>query len=102
AFALAAVPLFFAACQGKFAFGNTIAKIDAQRNERQTFLLRFADQFLNFLTMQEQPAPGERLMIERAAGAVLRDMAVHQPDAGAADFGVSISEVRFAVAPRFH
>ncbi len=102
AFALAAVPLFFTACQGQFAFGNTIAKIDAQRNERQAFLLRFANQFLNFLAMQEQPATRERLMIERAAGAVLGNVAIHQPDAGSADFGVSIPEVRFAVAQSFH
>ena len=41
-------------------------------------------------------------MIEWAAGTVLRDMAVHQPDAGAADFGISVPQVGFAVAQRFY
>jgi len=52
--------------------------------------------------MQEQPAARERLMIERATGVVLRDMAIHQPNARAADFGVGVSQVGFALAQSFH
>src|SRR5205085_471643 len=101
-FGLAAVPLFLAACQGQFAFGDAVAKIYAQRNKRQTFLLRLADQFLDFLTMQKEPAARKRFMIERTAGTVLRDVTIHQPDAGTANFGVGISQVSLAFAQRFY
>ena len=41
-------------------------------------------------------------MIEWAARAVLRNVAIHQPHAGAADFGIGLSQVRFALPQRLH
>ncbi len=80
------------------------AKIDAQGNERQTFLLRFADEPLDLAAVQQQPAAGKRLMIEGPSGAVLRDMAIHQPDACPADFGVGVAAdwpcLRAGISPR--
>ncbi len=45
------------------------------------FLLRFADQPLDLLLVQQQPAARKRLVVEGPAGPVLRNMAIHQPHA---------------------
>ena len=70
AFGLAAVPILFASRQGQFALGDALAKIDAQGNERQTFLLRFAVQALDLLLVQQQAAARKRLVVEGPAGQV--------------------------------
>ena len=57
---------------------------------------------LDLLLVQQQAAPGKRLMVKRPAGQVLRDVAVHQPDVAAAHFGVGVAQIGLAVAQRFH
>ena len=57
---------------------------------------------LDLLLMQQQPAARKRLVIEGSAGEVLWDVAIHQPDAGAAHLGIGIAQVGLALAQRLY
>lgn len=61
-------------------------------------MLDFAREFLELAAVEEEFAGPERIVIPRAAGTVLGDVAILQPDFAAADFGVGLAEGAFAFA----
>jgi hypothetical protein len=71
---LAAVPLLFALGEGDFAFGDAVAEVDAQGDERQAFAIRFARQFFDLFLAQEQLARAQGPVIPRASREIFADM----------------------------
>ena len=83
--------LFLAFGQPEFNLGKTtLGKIDAERDECESLLLRLAEEFIDLLTVEEQFPSTERLVIHDVAVAVGTDVAVVEKDLATLHAGVTI------------
>src|ERR1700674_1578506 len=98
AFVLAAVPLFFALCQGDFALCEAIAKVDSQGNDGQAFGLSAAGKLVNFILMEQELTGAERLVIPGATRQVLCNVRVHKPSTIGPKIDVSVANIRLSFA----
>jgi hypothetical protein len=102
ALVLTAVPRLLALCQGDFHLGDTVAKIDPQGNDGQSFGFRAARELVNLAPMKQQFAVSEWLMIPRSSRHVLGDMGVYQVRPARLEIHIRIPNVGFSFAQRFH
>ena len=63
---------------------------DTERNERESLLLRLAEEFIDFLSMEEQFPSTERFVIHEVAMAIGTDMAMVEKDFAALYAGITI------------
>ena len=105
---LAAVPFLFALGKGDFALGDAFAKVNPQRNDRQTLVVHFSFQLVNLFLAEEQFPRSERSVVEWPSREVFADMEIQEPDFAAADYTVGIPQVgpvlteRFDLGPKQH
>src|SRR5215472_14880972 len=102
AFVLAAIPGFFALGHSDFDFGDAVAEIDVQGNDRQTFGFGATRKFMNFTLVKKKFAIAERLVIPGTARQVLRDVGVDQIWAAGLEVHIGVADVGLAFAQRFH
>src|SRR5580765_1776810 len=79
ALVLAAVPRLLALRQSDFDFCESVAEVDAQRNNGQALGLRAPRELVNFILVQKQFARTKRLVVPRTAGHVLGNVRVNEP-----------------------
>ncbi len=77
--------------QPEFNLGKTtLGKIDAERNECESLLLRLAEKFIDFLSVEEQFPSAKRFVIHDVAMAVGTDMAMVEKGFTALYAGITI------------
>ena len=83
--------LLLAFCQPEFDLGKaSLGEIDTERNERESLLLRLAEEFIDLLTVKEQFPSTERFVIHDVAVAIGTDVAVMEKRLAALHAGVTI------------
>ena len=87
----ASVMLLLAFGQPEFDLGKaSLGEIDTERNERESLLLRLAEEFIDFLSMEEQFPSTKRFVIHEVAMAIGTDMAMVEKDFAALYAGITI------------
>ena len=77
--------------QSEFDLGKaSLGEIDTEWNERESLLLRLADEFVDLLTVEEQLPSTERFVIHDVAMAVGTDMAMVKKGFAAFYAGITI------------
>ena len=93
--------LFLAFGQPEFDFGMApLGEIDAERDERETLLLRLAKELIDLLAVEEEFSSTERLVIHDVAVAVRTDVTIEQPDFSVLHKTVAVLEVDLPFANR--
>ena len=88
---LPSVMLLLAFGQPEFDLGKaSLGEIDTERNERESLLLRLAEEFIDFLSMEEQFPSTKRFVIHEVAMAIGTDMAMVEKDFAALYAGITI------------
>ena len=83
--------LLLAFGQPEFDLGKApLGEIDAERDERETLLLRLAEELIDLLAVEEQFPSAERFVIHDVAVAVGTDVAVVEKDLTGFHAGVTI------------
>ena len=93
---------FFALCDGQLTFGDAVAEINFQRDNRHPLLLGLDEQAVDFAPVEQQLALPERVVISRSAGKVLRNVEIHEPRFPAPYFGVGVAKRSLAFPEGFH
>ena len=83
--------LLLAFGQPEFDLGKaSLGEIDTERNERESLLLRLAEEFIDLLTVEEQFPSTERFVIHDVAMAVGTDMAIVEKGFAALYAGITV------------
>ena len=83
--------LLLAFGQPEFDLGKaSLGEIDTERNERESLLLRLAEEFIDLLTVEEQFPSTERFVIHDVAMAIRTDMAMVEKGFAALNAGITI------------
>ncbi len=80
AFGFAFVPELFSFGQRQFNFYFAILEVHSDGNQRQPFLLGFADQLADFFFVHEQLAGAQGGVVVNVAMLVGADMGIQQPE----------------------
>src|SRR5579863_2351756 len=102
AFVLAAVPLFLALGERQFAFGDAVAKINPQGDDRKTLCFKLSLQLVDLFLTEEKFPRTERSVVKWPSREIFADVQIHEPDFAAADQGVGVAQVGLALTKGFH
>ena len=98
---ITAIMLFLAFGQSQFDLGLApIRKIDAERDQREALLLCFPQELVDLLSMQEQFAGPDRVMVHNIAVAVGTDMAMMKKNFPILHTGIAVLEIHAPIAKR--
>jgi hypothetical protein len=101
-FGLAAIPFFLSLGKRHFALGDAIAKINAQRDERKPFIVKFAFELADLFFAKKKLTSSQRSVVKWTAGKILANMKIDQPNFTFADQAIGVTEVGLAFAQGFH
>src|ERR1039457_2094021 len=101
-FCLALVPVLLAFRQSQLHLHPTIAEVELGRNQRQSLLLRLADEFMQLILVHQQLPGTQGFMVEDVAVFIRADVRVDQPKFAILHQSVGVLEVSSPGAHRFH
>src|ERR1022692_161027 len=101
-FCLALVPVLLAFRQSQLHLHPTIAEVQPRWDQRQSLLLRLADEFMQLILVHQQLPGTQGFMVEDVAVFVRTDVRVDQPEFAIFHQPVGVLEVSSSGAHGFH